>query len=176
MTTVIYHQDTLYADSLGTHIKWGKSQLDQQYNGYNKLFQCSNNILGFSGTLSAIHEFMSQWIRDIPINDIKVYDHFSGIIVMEDKVLYIETIYKDPKWKVWKVPKYEIVIEELEKSDTLYVAIGSGRKFATEAFGNGWNPENCIRWASENDPYTNMDIRKLKYQNNLKTPSIAGYN
>jgi hypothetical protein len=176
MTTIIYHKDTLYSDSLATHTMWGKDQMDQQYQGYNKIFQGSNAILGFSGTMSAIHEFMSQWVRNILIKDIKVYDYISAIIVLPDKVLYIDTVYKDPKWKVWKTPKYELVVEEYNKSDTLYIAIGSGRKFATEAFGAGWNPENCIRWAGENDPYTNLDVKSLKYKNNLKIEPISGYN
>lgn len=147
MTTVIYKDGTLFADTRMN--RGGHGYQD----GFVKLFRTCNAehsfIFGVSGPAFIVNNF-KKWLVDGP---------FPGPVPKELKKEEFLVIVARSDGKAFTVDDYGVV----EYPEGAPIVAGSGGPFAQGALAAGATPEEAIKAAASLDPHTSPSFTSLSF-------------
>ena len=189
MSTVVFHNGSLYADTQCTHSKTVGLDSEKQdriivkTTTTRKIFRLKENccnlgaILGYVGDVSAITHFMN-WSNNNRRAELNYTFRsafnaveYDGETITLWKTIPIGKRWIKIKWWLWdRLDVYKFVIYEEHKyttQDQLYgrtvsVSLGSGINYATDYLSaKGSNPIDAIVVAAKHDPYTNDTVEAV---------------
>lgn len=154
MSTVLYHDGFLYADTQQTQqLSDGNVKLDY----YRKLCQINDSIIGFTGNVATVKKFLLWFENGCKYSDNVAKSKDFTCLEINGDTLNV-WITKPLKNRLGKPKYYFYVFKSIELSQVEFNCIGSGNEYAAGAFEICNDPVKSIKVAAQYDFYTNSII------------------